>query len=1152
MPEDLETNEQQETGREKLSGEPVASGSADKEKQAAQIVADFFDAPAEAGSQAKPEALLGETPIVITPEETTAKNLSVISEILGRPVTNESLAGKKETAEILSQPDFHDFLSAMIGAGYKPTENDLFPSSRRIRSRLFEAYINEAFKTGIIKENNILLAKYLNLFKSPYWDFRSFESLMANPNVLENIKTLERKFGYHCDTESDDGVENLARLLSDQRFVNDFFRPETELVFNVLKNLGYEFDITDANTLVRFTSDSEFLSRASNPAAAQLMKSLPPHHSLEFIWTLVDLFARINVTLQPVVTRLVGEFGHTFSASIFKHVDEFEKLRDNPQVFEAATRLKEMGAKLDPMGNFSELKIILEHNLFSIVEHYKDSPDTQGFIIKNVQQIAAIPPEKLGVYMEIFHKEDSPRVRNFIANNLEHIAAIPPEKFGVYLDIFYKIDDSPSQEIQRVKHSLLAQLLQSSRPVEDYQKIESIFIKNNIPSAGKVYGVFETLYDPKVLKHKISERTSPVLKQASTRKRYYTIYQDLLKVHIESGNRSMKEYAEVLQSGGRLIQQYERDGIDSLSPREQEQLRYFVGKLETLQAKSALDTADDAFQAAGVSDFGERFKHVREGLKVAEGQTVLERISEMYLRPAGLSSLDELLERMRVAKASADQRSRQIVAEAKQSSPTGEPVLELKSGDFLKGVNANFIGNILQNGSVAKEFLGESSDSDSTPLDTDISLVTPEDAEGGLANVIKSSLANGYGEIMFALKDRGQYQRTTLGQPAHAESGKMELFQTGVLGSRHYGIRTGFAATEIDFMIVKDTMVSKPKQMEKLFFEISQNGYYLPVTNESGKVIFTPEMYDEYRQYFSGLEKFDGPEFAFHPITPSERSYDRVSEIASKIPEDSKRVKQVTQTIRSQIEQSLGSFGVGLRPEFDTSILGAELLDTGSTGRHTNTPGDFDFDFSLKLDAKDFPRAAELAQAIKGIMTFTEDNSHQEAGGYYQLRVKGVTSIGGQQLEKPLDIDIGFASKSDLSVYGSHDAIRDKLNYIKNHNGQQAYEQAIANVILTKQVLKEGHAYKKQEDGGFGGVGVENWILANGGNMEEAFKNFRNAAYENGQRLPYEKFREKYKILDPGTNIKFSNHDNFINVLKSTGYEAMLNAIDNYLKLQPV
>lgn len=78
-------------------------------------------------------------------------------------------------------------------------------------------------------------------------------------------------------------------------------------------------------------------------------------------------------------------------------------------------------------------------------------------------------------------------------------------------------------------------------------------------------------------------------------------------------------------------------------------------------------------------------------------------------------------------------------------------------------------------------------------------------------------------------------------------------------------------------------------------------------------------------------------------------------------------------------------------------------------------------------------------------------------------------------------------------------------------------------------------------------MGVENWLLANGGNIAKAFRSFRDMAYEDGVRLPYEKFKEKCKILDPGVNIKFSGHDNFIAVLKPAGYEAMLNAIEKYL-----
>ncbi|MSU45523.1 MAG: hypothetical protein EXS47_02770 [Candidatus Zambryskibacteria bacterium] len=1060
----------------------------------------------------------------------------------------ENALAYKKVLEAIAEPDFKTFIAACEKTGYHFTLGDFFnsyPDNNRLTYFFKYKDGKSLFLSAVASESGSALAKHLGIFEVPMneWNVWALQSLSQIPDSLSILKKLEENFAYKYDTNKDNNSGQLNALVQTMRnpeLLNKLFEPKTiETIRRANGEFGVEFHLHEAERVLKIIEDPNLITAFQNPETVAFIKTGMNERNKNFE-TLVAL-SKCDPTLRPFIGKMIKEFKYepqgTYTTRyesdeekddnvakmelVLSDSEKFQELRDNPKILEAQQHLEAIGMHKNPLNNMETFKTVSENNLFSIFEQCKNSPKIQEFLWNNL-------------------------------NTALTMSRLSPEKVSTYLEIFQKIDDSPSQEIQRLKDSLLSQLMESEHPTEDYRKIESIFIKNNIPIVGKVYGVFETLHDPKILENKINSVSvvSPVLKEASTRKRYYTIYQDLLKIHIESGNRSLKEYAEVLQGGGQLIEQYEKDGLKSLNPRQQEQLRYFVSKLETLQARSALDTADDAFKVADVADLGQRISHVKEGLKVAEGQTVLERVSDMYLRPAGLKNFDELLERMRASKNGADVRSRQMIYEVRQKAGGSEIAMELKGGDFLKGVDAKYISNILQNGSVAKEFLGASSASDSTPMDTDISLVTSEDAAGGFTNSINTSLAGGYGEILFALRDRGQYQLTTAGQPARAEGGKMELFKTGALGERHYGIRTGFATTEIDFMIAKETLTTSLKDLEKLFFEVAQNGYYIPVTNTSGKVIFTPEMFDEYRKSFAGLEKFDAPVLDYHPTTPNEHSYKRVAEITATIPKDSERVDQVAQTIRSEIEQALSGLGVSLRPEFDTSILGAELLDTGSTGRHTNTPGDFDFDFSLKLDAKDFPKSAELAQAIKGMMTFTEDISHQEAGGYYQLRVKGVTSIGGKQLEKPIDIDIGFANKSDLSVYGSHDAIRDKLESIKNHNGQQAYEQTIANVILTKQTLKEGRAYKKLEDGGFGGVGVENWILANGGNMEEAFMSFRDAAYENGQRLSYEKFKEKYKILDPGTNIKFQGHDNFVEVLKPNGYEAMLNAIENYLNKQ--
>ena len=86
------------------------------------------------------------------------------------------------------------------------------------------------------------------------------------------------------------------------------------------------------------------------------------------------------------------------------------------------------------------------------------------------------------------------------------------------------------------------------------------------------------------------------------------------------------------------------------------------------------------------------------------------------------------------------------------------------------------------------------------------------------------------------------------------------------------------------------------------------------------------------------------------------------------------------------------------------------------------------------------------------------------------------------------------------------------------------------------------------EHGGFGGIGVENWLLSHNGNMREAFRSFRDAAYENGVRVPFERFKEKYKIFNPGMNLKNLYHDNYIENIKPEGYDRIVVVIESFLQ----
>jgi len=125
-----------------------------------------------------------------------------------------------------------------------------------------------------------------------------------------------------------------------------------------------------------------------------------------------------------------------------------------------------------------------------------------------------------------------------------------------------------------------------------------------------------------------------------------------------------------------------------------------------------------------------------------------------------------------------------------------------------------------------------------------------EDAtfEKALTNSI--AYEHNYGDLIFVFKNRGQFEETDSQQKIHypqTDSQKYEIFHSGVWGDRHYGIRTGIPSTEIDGMIVKDALINKPDFLDTIYFTIAQNGFYIPVYNSVGEIIFTPEQYEEYK-----------------------------------------------------------------------------------------------------------------------------------------------------------------------------------------------------------------------------------------------------------------------------------------------------------------
>lgn len=709
-----------------------------------------------------------------------------------------------------------------------------------------------------------------------------------------------------------------------------------------------------------------------------------------------------------------------------------------------------------------------------------------------------------------------------------------PEQLRAYIIISQQIDSSPSQEIVRIKNELIEQILDNDDPVKAYGAIERIFIQNNIPLLGKIQRIFSVLYPDTTVSRMLNESSSPVLRQASIRRRQNVIFQDLLKVHIDSGNRSLKKFLQTLREGDLLMEKLTLE--TELTDNERAKLSYIFDKLKTLSSVSTRGQKNQ-FPAADSGELLADYQKLYSQLGVKDGQSVSQRVTEMFASPLGYKNIDEILTCMDTAKSVAEQRSRKIV----------DSFVALENGDLVKGVDINYIDNILQNGSVAKEYLGASSGSDATPFDTDLELLTLESADDFKTIYNKRiQLAKQYGQLLFVVKDRGQLQKTYPKELALYDRAKYELFKTGAIGQNHYGIRTGFPCTEIDFMILGDGVDTK--QRKNLFYSIAQNGYYIPVTDTDGHVVFTPDEYDRYRKVFSGIELFNGADVEF-ANSQNEKYYSEIKDIIQDKKDKDIQSESLKNEIKSTVLDILSQFNVKTKGQYDDSLLGAELLDIGSTGRGTNLPDAGDFDFNLKLDAKDFDKVEQIAAAIlsKLGLEMRESPVLLSSGNSYQLRFFG-TNIFSQ---KGLDIDIGFVKKSELNIYASHDAIADKLGNIRQKQGEDAYQEVIANILLAKKWLKAGNAYKKGDhgQGGLGGIGVENLILAHEGNLGMAFRAFYSASkHEDGTTKGLEEFKKDFAILDAGMDIRSNTYDNFVYNMNQSGYERMLAVIKEHFE----
>ena len=734
-------------------------------------------------------------------------------------------------------------------------------------------------------------------------------------------------------------------------------------------------------------------------------------------------------------------------------------------------------------------------------------------------------------YLKINDENFKNTFKKYIQKNINNIEI---EKIESISRVLSRLSLSNSSEMYSLRNELATRLLNTDNPIDNLNKIEAVFLKNNLPTVGKAYSCFEILHPDFKGFNFGNSMISPILKSKSNMGRKVVVFSDLIKASFGSNNRSVNSYIRNIRIGSELYNEIKNGKIkyDELNESQKQELLTFSNHLATLYHNTLKGKKDEkVFYPTG--DVVNNILELSQLLSPNGNSldyNLANRVISMFCHFAGIDTLEEAEYYIKTKIDNANTRNRQAAS--------SDMVIE--TGDFIKGINdIKYLKNILQNGSVSKEYLGSNADSDNTPLDTDVSMIT---YDGTINEKIKRNVASGYGKIWLVLKNDDRFittRNSDLETTKDSDLSKLEVFYTGVLGNSHYGIRTGFASSEINYIVAENYDY-------RIGLEIAMNGFYIPVANKEGKIVFTPNDYDNLRRKMSGLSYYGENNYLFSDnLITEETEY-----LASKIEESNNEVRIKRDKINRVITKSLEELGLNLKTIIDGDLTEGfvELIDTGSTGRGTNKPGDGDFDFMMRLDNKILQNPTKLSELKNALLKNLGKENTSEMTGNGDFRLKGVKL----DTETIVDIDITFTGKTDKISYSTDMCLQERLSNIYNQNPEQ-YKYVIANILLAKQVLKEAEVYKPNRgevpQGGLGGVGIENWILQNGGSFIDAATDFLNCA----EGKSFDEFKNTYYIWDFGENHMAERrgqytHDNFVtNNMSESGYNKMVHVLREYL-----
>ena len=180
---------------------------------------------------------------------------------------------------------------------------------------------------------------------------------------------------------------------------------------------------------------------------------------------------------------------------------------------------------------------------------------------------------------------------------------------------------------------------------------------------------------------------------------------------------------------------------------------------------------------------------------------------------------------------------KQIADERNRQRLQGDQLNLLQIGDFMHSTSAQSLGGILQMGNLAGESRQLAPQEDAFPFNVDVSVIKEVEPEPYIT--IANTFGDIYGGNMSLVYDHN-----------HSDwlRDKTVAVDRGLPSTLHALVLAGIPATEISAIVLEQPTALTIEETSRL---IAENGFYIPLYDDAGRLELTPEAYDQLRSSYN-------------------------------------------------------------------------------------------------------------------------------------------------------------------------------------------------------------------------------------------------------------------------------------------------------------